>query len=175
VQTNQNVQGIRTSGIDLALSLEHAFEGIGQFQFVAAGTKVVRWDLQGSPGQPITHYVGTITGPFTATPRYKVNGTLGWSLRKFSAQWESHYLSSMAVSEVDPVSSRSPFFTGNYWSHDLHGSYALSDRVKLRTGIVNVTNEHPPLVPEVGNATGVNVSAYDNRGRWYFVGGNYSF
>jgi iron complex outermembrane receptor protein len=175
VQTNQNVQGIQTSGIDVALSVSHDFEGLGYFQFRADGTKVNKWDLQGAPGIAITHYVGTLTGPFTATPRYKVGGTVAWTLRKFSAQWESHYLSSMAVSEVDPVSSRAPFFTGNYWEHDLHGSYALSDQIKLRMGIVNVTNEDPPLVPEVGAATGTNASAYDNRGRWYFVGGNYSF
>jgi outer membrane receptor protein involved in Fe transport len=174
-RTNQNVQAIQTSGIDVALSLSHDFGGIGLFQFRADGTKIVKWDLQGAPGIETTHYVGTITAPFAATPKYKVGGTLAWTFRKLNAQWESHYLSSMAVSEVDPVSSRDPFFTGNYWEHDVHASYALSEQIKLRLGIVNVTNEHPPLVPEVGNATGVQTSAYDNRGRWYFVGGTYSF
>jgi iron complex outermembrane receptor protein len=168
-RTNQNVQGIQTSGIDMALSLAHDFGRVGVFQFRADGTKIVKWDLQGVPGGATTHYVGTITAPFTATPKYKVGGTLAWSLRKVSAQWESHYLSSMAVSEVDPVSSRSPFFTGNYWEHDLHAGYQYSDQLKLRLGVVNVTNGHPPLVPEVGGATGTNSSAYDNRGRWYFV------
>ncbi|HEU4624376.1 MAG TPA: TonB-dependent receptor [Steroidobacteraceae bacterium] len=174
-RTNQNVQSIQTSGIDLALSIAHDFGRVGAFQFRADGTKIVKWDLQGVPGGATTHYVGTLTAPFTATPKYKVGGTLAWSLRKVTAQWESHYLSSMAVSEVDPVSSRAPFFTGNYWEHDLHARYRFSDQLQLRLGVVNVTNEHPPLIPEVGNATGTNTSAYDNRGRWYFVGGSYAF
>jgi outer membrane receptor protein involved in Fe transport len=81
----------------------------------------------------------------------------------------------MGVSETESPTSRIPFSTGNYWEHDFHAGYALSDNIKLRMGIVNVTNEDPPPVPEVGNATGVNASAYDNRGRWYFVGGSYQF
>ena len=175
VLTNQNVQAIATSGLDLAVSVSHNFEGIGLFRFRADGTKLRKWDLQGSPADPVTHYIGTLTGPFTATPKYKIAGTLGWSLRKFSAQWETHYLSSMAVSETESSASRDPFTTGNYWEHDVHAGYALSDKINLRAGIVNVTNVDPPLVPEVGSATGTNVSAYDNRGRWYFVGGSYQF
>jgi outer membrane receptor protein involved in Fe transport len=175
VLTNQNVQAIGTTGVDVALSLSHDFGNLGLFQFRADGTQVRRWDLTGTPGQPATHYVSTITGPFTATPKYKVAGTLGWSRGKFAAQWETHFLSSMKVSETLAPSSRIPFTTGNYFEHDLHASYAWSDHVKFRVGVVNVTNEEPPLVPEVGNSTGANGAAYDNRGRWYFVGGSYSF
>jgi iron complex outermembrane recepter protein len=175
VLTNQNVQAIETSGIDLALSIEHGFERIGLVQFRAEGTKLVKWNLQGVPGGATTRYAGVLTGPFVATPRYKASGTLGWSLRKLSLQWQTRYTSPLAMSETDPPSSRDPFYTDNYWEHDVRGSYALSDHIKLRMGVVNVTNEHPPLVPEVGNSTGVNTSIYDNRGRWYYVGGNYSF
>jgi outer membrane receptor protein involved in Fe transport len=175
VLTNQNVQAIETSGIDVALSFQHAFERVGSFQFVAEATKLIKWNLQGTPGAPPTRFAGVLTGPFVATPRYKASGTVGWNLGKLGVQWQTRYTSPLALSEVDPPSSRDPFFTDNYFEHDVRGSYALSDRVKLRVGIVNVTNEHPPLVPEIGNASLLTTSIYDNRGRWYYVGGSYTF
>lgn len=173
--TNQNVQSIATTGIDLAVSIAHEFPAIGLLRFRADGTKLKKWDLQGSPSDPVQSYAGVLPGPFVATPKYKVGGTLGWSRNKLSAQWESHYLSSMAVSQTESPTSRIPFYTGNYWTHDFNASYAWSDTVKFRLGIVNVTDEEPPAVPEVGNGTGVAASAFDNRGRWYFLGGSYSF
>jgi hypothetical protein len=31
----------------------------------------------------------------------------------------------------------------------VHANYALSEQIKLRLGVVNVTNEHPPLLRAV--------------------------
>jgi hypothetical protein len=45
----------------------------------------------------------------------------------------------------------------------------------VRAGAINVTNAHPPIIPEVGNATLTTTSVYDNRGRWYFLGANYKW
>jgi outer membrane receptor protein involved in Fe transport len=109
----------------------------------------------------------------SATPRYKVNGAIGWDLQKLSFKWEAHWYSSMAVSETLPPASLAPFYTGSYWEHDLHMTYKVSDSLSFRAGAINVTNAHPPIIPEVGNATATTTSVYDNRGRWFFVGGNY--
>jgi iron complex outermembrane receptor protein len=172
LQDQQNVQGIETSGIDMALQFDHDFGNIGRFQTLLEGTKVIRWDLQGVPGGPITQFAGRLTGPI---PEYKINATLGWSLRNLSFQWQSRYQSSMGVSETEPVSSRDPFFTGVYWEHDVRGSYRFTDSFVLRGGIINLTDEHPPFVPEAGTGTTITASTYDNRGRWFYFGGTYTF
>src|SRR6185295_3750599 len=60
VQTNQNVQAIDTSGVDVALSFQHGFERAGSFQFVAEATKLIKWNLQGVPGAPPTRFAGVL-------------------------------------------------------------------------------------------------------------------
>jgi iron complex outermembrane receptor protein len=171
--TNQNVQGLRTSGIDTSLSYHFNAQSLGRYEFRVDGTKIIRWDLQGIPGGTTTHYAGVLSGVSSATPRYKINGGFGWNLRKFGLNWESHWYSSMAVSETLPPASLSPFYTGSYWEHDMHMTYEVTDGFTVRAGAINVTNAHPPIIPEVGNATGATTSVYDNRGRWFFVGANF--
>ncbi len=171
--TNQNVQGLQTSGVDTSLSYHFDARSYGMFQFRVDGTKIIRWDLQGVPGGSTTHYAGVLTGVSSATPRYKINGGIGWDLQKLSFKWETHWYSSMAVSETLPPASLAPFYTGSYWEHDLHMTYKVTDALAFRAGAINVTNAHPPIIPEVGNATATTTSVYDNRGRWFFVGGNY--
>ncbi|HYM35791.1 MAG TPA: TonB-dependent receptor, partial [Steroidobacteraceae bacterium] len=169
--TNQNVQAIETSGYDLSVEYSHDFGNVGLFQIRGDLTKVIRWDLQGIPGGPVTHFGGVITND---VPTHKAQGTLGWTRGDFNLQWQTHYQDSYGVSETDPPSSRTPFFTGAYFSHDLRGSYHLTDALAVRAGVINITDENPPILPEVGNATGVG-STYDNRGRWYYIGVNYEF
>jgi len=173
--TNQNVQGIQTAGIDSSLSYHFDAHTWGLYQFRVDGTKIIRWDLQGVPGGTTTHYSGVLSGVNSATPRYKVSTGLAWDLKNFGFKWEAHYYSSMAVSETLAPSSLTPFYTGSYWEHDLHVTYKVSDGLTVRGGAINVTNATPPIIPEVGNATGTTTSVYDNRGRWYFLGGNYKW
>jgi iron complex outermembrane recepter protein len=172
ILTNQNVQSIETSGVDVAAQYSHDFGAAGQMQLRADATKVIRWDLEGIPGGPVTHFAGTLPG---AVPQYKASATLGWSWRDLGMQWQTRFQDSYAVSEVDPSTSRDPFYTGNYYEHDLRGTFKWDDSLSLRLGIINVTDEHPPIIPEVGAATGAASSTYDNRGRWFYAGVNYSF
>ncbi len=175
ILTNQNVQGIETSGYDLAIQYAYDFGNLGTAQLRLDGTKVVRWDLIGIPGGPVTHYAGTLTGVNGAVPKYKANGTLGWARGNLTLQWQSRFQDSYAVSEVLLPTALSPFYTGQYFEHDLRGSYRVMDGLTVRLGINNLSNEHPPIIPEVGGATSSQTSTYDNRGRWYYAGVNYEF
>jgi hypothetical protein len=44
----------------------------------------------------------------------------------------------------------------------------------LRGGVINVTDAIPPQLPETASGITANSSVYDNRGRWFFIGANYS-
>jgi hypothetical protein len=50
----------------------------------------------------------------------------------------------------------------------------MSDALTLRVGALNVTDEIPPQLPETAIGTGTGSSAYDNRGRWFFIGAHYA-
>jgi outer membrane receptor protein involved in Fe transport len=65
---------------------------------------------------------------------------------------------------------------GAHAEHDAHVTYQASNSLSLRLGVINITNAHPPLVPELGTApaTATTTSVYDNRGRWLFAGGTYT-
>ena len=68
--TNQNVQAIRTNGLDMSISYQHTFGPLGHFALQLDGTEINRWDLEGVPGGPVTHYAGILTGPNSATQKY---------------------------------------------------------------------------------------------------------
>jgi len=170
------VQAFDTAGIDAAIQYDLNTAKAGLFQFRIDATKVNRWDLQGIPGGPVTHFDGVLVAPVSGPiPKYKANATLGWSNDRFSAQWQTRFQDSYGVSEVDPPSSRDPFFTDDYYEHDVRATFKWNDSLSFLGGIVNVTGEEPPLVPEAGNGTGGASSTFDNRGRWFYVGANYSF
>lgn len=171
--TNQNVQAIRTNGVDLSLSYRYGFGPLGRLGLQLDGTHINRWDLEGVPGGPVTHYAGTVTGPNSATPKYKVTGSLNWNWHDLDFTWSSHWLSSLAVSEVLASSAFTPFFTGSYWEHDVVAIYKVSEALSLRAGALNVTDAIPPQLAETAAGTGGDSSAYDNRGRWFFIGFNY--
>jgi outer membrane receptor protein involved in Fe transport len=171
--TNQNVQGITTRGVDVGFTAAHDFGPIGGLRFSLAGTRIIQWDLQGAPGQPITHFAGVITGPNTATPHTKIAASLQWRWNALDIGWDTHWISSTRVSETQ-TPLLSPFYTGYYAEHDLHFSYKVNDALAVRLGVINVTDEHPPLLPEVFTATG-NSALYDNRGRWFFAGAHYTY
>jgi iron complex outermembrane recepter protein len=171
VQTSQNVQSIETSGVDAAVEYTQDLRAAGRLQLRVDATKVIRWDLQGGPRLPITHFAGVLT---QGIPEYKANGAISWMFRDLTLQWQTRYLDSFAVSEIRPATV-TPLYTGGHSEHDLRASFRWSDELNLRVGIINVTNEEPPAVPEVGNATLTGPSAYDNRGRWFYVGAHYSF
>lgn len=175
ILTNQNVSRIETDGIDFSLSYSHDFGAPGLLQLSFNASKIIRWDLQGSPADPTTQYAGKLTGVNGAVPEYKMNAVLGWSYRNLGFAWTSRYYSTMGVSETLPMESRDPFFTGSYLEHDVRVSYKLSDALSLRVGAINVTDERPPAVPEAGAGTGLASSIYDNRGRFFYIGGNYFF
>jgi iron complex outermembrane recepter protein len=172
--TNQNVQAIRTNGLDMSASYRHAFGPVGRLSIQLDGTQFNRWDLEGAPGGPVTHYAGLLTGPNSATPRYKVTGSLNWDWHKLGLTWVSHWLSSLGVSETLPSSFYAPFYTGSYFEHDVVATYRVSNSLTFRAGAINVTNAIPPQLPETAIGNTANSAAYDNRGRWFYVGVNYS-
>jgi outer membrane receptor protein involved in Fe transport len=173
VLTNQNVASVKVEGFDF--SAAYAFEisdilkntDYGSIAMRVDGSDTYNWALQGLPGQSYTQFANTINN---ATPRWKVTGTVQWTWDKLTLGWTTHYIGSMIANNGVPITALAPAFTGDYYEHDLRGTYKLNDDVTLRAGVLNVTDEYPPYLPETFTGTGTGSSSFSNIGRFFYVG-----
>jgi len=99
-----------------------------------------------------------------------------YSIGDFSAQWEWNYISSSSPDVGDEFFG---FKTGDYQTHDLQVSYALSGggflgAVRIYAGVNNLFDEKAPniLSGVPGNTTGTdtNASVYDPIGPTWYAG-----
>lgn len=172
VLTNQNVAKIKVEGWDASaeygLNLEDLVKhDLGSLAFRVDATWMYRWALQGLPGQAYTQLANNVSN---ATPEWKAQGSVQWNYNKLSVGWTTHYIGSMASTTAFTPSQLDPYYTGDYFSHDVRVKYEIDDKLNIRGGIQNVTDKHPPYLPETLTGTGTGSSSYDNRGRFYYVG-----
>jgi iron complex outermembrane receptor protein len=173
VLTNQNVAKVKIEGFDASIAyrfdIADLFKGseLGSIALRVDGTDMYDWALQGLPGQAYTQFENTINN---ATPRWKVTGTVQWTYDKLQIGWTTHFIGSMRANNGVPIGALSPEFTGDYYEHDLRGRYRLNDEVEIRGGILNVTDEYPPALPETFTGTGGGSSTFSNSGRFYYMG-----
>ena len=128
--------------------------------------------LQGLPGQAYTQLANTINN---ATPEWKGNASVRWSYDKYAVTWSTLYFGSMISNNAFQPNQLDPYYTGDYFRHDIRGTYRLNDQMVFRAGVINLFDRHPPALPETYNGTGLGASQYDNRGRFFFVGANMNF
>ena len=174
---NQNVAKVKVEGYDYAISYGFQTEDLlgkdyGAIALRLDATWMYQFQLQGLPGQAFTQLANTINN---ATPEWKANGSIRWSNDRFSLTWNTLWIDSMVSNNAFQPNQLSPYYTGDYWRHDLRGTYKLNDDITFRAGVINLFDKYPPDLPEVFTGTGVGSSQYDNRGRFFFVGANMNF
>lgn len=177
ILTDQNVAKVKVEGYDASIqygfNLEDAInKPWGQLAFRLDGTWMYRWALQGLPGQAYTQLANTITN---ATPEWKAQGTIQWTYQDFGLTWTTHYIGSMKSTTAFTPSQLAPYYTGDYYNHDVKVRYKLNDQIDVRAGILNVTNEHPPMLPETYQGIGTGSSSFDNRGRFFYMGATFRY
>lgn len=174
---DQNVAKVKVEGYDAsiqyALDLEDTFnKAWGRLSFRLDGTWMYRWAVQGLPGEDYAQLANTITN---ATPEWKAQGTIQWNYKDLGLSWTTHYIGSMISTTAFTEEQLSPYYTGDYYSHDLRVQYNLNDQMALRGGIINLTDENPPYLPETYTGTSTGASNYDNRGRFFYVGATFRY
>jgi outer membrane receptor protein involved in Fe transport len=175
--TNQNVAKVKVEGydgsIEYAANLEDWFhKDVGTLAFRADATWMYKWALQGLPGQSYTQLANTINN---ATPEWKGSASVRWTYHDVAVTWTTHYIGSMISTNAVAPSALSPYYTGDYYNHDIRVSYKLDDKVAMRAGILNLTDETPPYLPETYTGTGTGSSTFDNRGRFFYVGATLTY
>jgi outer membrane receptor protein involved in Fe transport len=173
VQTNQNVAKIKVEGYDYSAAYHFDIADVlkghewGRIGLRLDATWMYRYALQGLPGQLYTQFANTINN---ATPEWKAVGNFNWTYDRVSVNWTTHYIGSMISNNALLPTQLSPYMTGDYYEHDLRAVYRLNDQIELRGGVLNITDQYPPYLPETYTGTTTGASSFDNRGRFFFVG-----
>lgn len=170
-QLSRNQATWETSGIDLTVNYGIGLGSWGDLGLRLQGTWVGKFDQQTSADDPVYDFAGSIgatTG--SAAPELKYTFTTSYSYENLSVQLVSRFIDEMIHANV--VTGNSPVTnTGvdSTWYFDLSSSYELTDKITLRLGVNNVTDQEPRLyTPNIQANT--DPSTYDILGRRYFLG-----
>jgi len=196
VQVTANLGRIDVKGVDLSSQYRLPQFSFGQFNVGLNATYMKRYTIQTAPGQAgneVLNAVGMMgsTGsplqascPFSAGaicffPRIRAQGTLGWELGPWSAQWTMTYTSKFKVGSADPSQGATaiPAIPG-YVLH--YGSWVYNNvtvgyniepiNTRIDVGIDNVMDKQPPLL-YANNSQNANTDPndFDTLGRYYWA------
>jgi len=175
---NLNAAFLHVQGYDISAAygfeingLTHSGEDQGRVSMRVDATHMWDYVLQSSSVDTPFNFAGYTT---TSTPRWKMNLTVQYKIKKLTLGWQSHFIDAMASTNAVAPAAYSPFYTPNYWTHDLRASYKINDRYQVRGGIQNIADTPPPALPETYTGTG-GAATYDNRGRFFYVGATANF
>jgi outer membrane receptor protein involved in Fe transport len=172
-----NTGSLKTDGLDVSLAWTKDL-GAGSFFINSLMTFLGKYDVQDAPGTPIIHEKDTLAdgGQF----KYKLTNVFGYNFgggkANVALQWR--YLPSIKDESAARTPDTNVFPVDSYQSFNLFANYSINDKIRLRMGIDNLTDEQPNIVgarPGDNNAEVTRPDFYDILGRRAFVGVNMSF
>ncbi|HEY7753807.1 MAG TPA: TonB-dependent receptor, partial [Steroidobacteraceae bacterium] len=174
LETENNIGGLRTSGVDLQVDYGFDIGAAGSIHLNAVATWMEKFERQELPGDVWVDYAGSIgDDPGEAYADFKAALTTVWSYRDFTTALRARYLPSMILEDTVISGSTDPGVSSLVYL-DLSGSWQINDGLSLRLGVENLTNEDPELYsPDVDSGT--DPSTYDVIGRRYFLSANFKF
>ncbi|WP_369060950.1 TonB-dependent receptor [Caulobacter sp. 73W] len=173
--TNQNIAKVRVQGYDASIAytfdLADALAGgaydMGRLQLRLDVTRTYEWRFQGSAQDTFRNFAGYVT---YAAPEWKGALNAVYSFKDLTLGWQTTYVGKMSPTEAFNDSQLTPYYVPEYFRHDVRASYNVNEKITVRGGVQNLSNEIPPYLPEVYLGTSTGSSQYDNRGRFFFVG-----
>ncbi|UTW58787.1 TonB-dependent receptor [Kordiimonas sp. SCSIO 12603] len=173
VRINNNIAGLKASGIDFEVNYQFPVESLGlgdygDIQIRTLGTYLINRDdfpFQTAPDE-IDEEAGEL-----GDPEWSVNTSVNWNIGRFNLNYEIRFIDSQLLVEQDDLEAdpdlQFPFSTGSAWYHDVRVGYKLTDNVDLFGGVNNLTQKVPP----VGlSGAGTGSAIFDNIGRFYYFG-----
>ena len=173
-QGTDNVSTLRTAGIDVQVDVPVSLGAAGKLDLNLLGNWLQKWEISYLPGLPTIDYRGTIGDCIAcAFPDYKLLFNARWQLQNFGAGLRVQYLPAME----NKYASYDSFTTVGVPSItylDANLSWRMDDKLELRAGIENLTDETPPLYTAAIQMN-TDPSTYDVLGRRYFLRANMKF
>ncbi|WP_175597287.1 TonB-dependent receptor plug domain-containing protein [Peristeroidobacter soli] len=180
----RNLSSLRTRGVDLVGTYSMDL-GAGGLSLRANATYVDRFTIAvpGAPGEApsINEQAGQLDTSEGATPRWKANVSLTYSLQPFSLTTQVRWVgpgkidnayreapTATAPADIDPETNH----IGNYFLFNLSGTYDLTagGRAQLFWVVNNLFDRDPPIIPSATLLTQTNGTHYDVMGRFYKLG-----
>jgi outer membrane receptor protein involved in Fe transport len=184
VDTNVNIGGLRTKGIDVAASYSQDIGKLGSLGFQLNGTWLdsLKTTLFGGVSYNCAGFYGVTCG--TPSPKWRHTARLTWTLPSgpsLSLRWryightKIDYLSSdpdlANANAVNPGSAKIKAY--NYF--DLTAQMPIANKYTFTVGVQNIFDKSPPLIgtdslPAVFGNGNTFPQVYDALGRYLYVG-----
>lgn len=178
VDTNTNIGGLKTAGVDIAAAYVLDLSGLGDLTATVNGTYLTEYEVD-----PINQAFAVFdcVGEYgndcgTPIPEWRHRARLAWATPwgfDLAGTWRyfgAADLDSGVTTRVD-----STLEAQNYI--DLSGLWQARENLQVRFGVNNVLDDDPPLSASVGTTGNGNTfpQTYDALGRFIFVGATIDF
>ncbi len=175
----ENQGRLKTSGIDLSGEWRGASGPYGRLAANLSGTYILEYDRQFGPQEGYRSNLGVFLND-QVIQRWRHRVSLDWSMGGFGLTLANQFSSGYTDQNTtyDPVSdallpSRK---VSSYSLWDLTGSWNISERLKVRAGILNLADKAPPFSNQAYYfLAGYDPTYTDPRGRNGFVSVSYAF
>ena len=171
-----NLGKLATAGVDLDFSWSPTLDSMGMN---VAGNLYVRtnvsytdsFEIQTIEGDPIVDYVHTISVG-NSHPRWKSMTDIGYQSDSFTVGVRWRYLEEMDDVTTITTPATPQLGTEVYNTYDFYGTYSPSDKVTIRLGVSNFTDELAVRVSSSQWRT--DPALYDPTGRQWYLGMSFS-
>jgi iron complex outermembrane recepter protein len=174
-----NTGSLETNGLDVTVNWTKDI-GDGSFYINSLVTFLGKYDVQDAPGTPVIHEKDTLQTQDGGQFEYKVTSAFGYNFgggkTNVGLQWR--YLPAIRDESLARTPTSNVFPVDSYQSFNVFAGFALNDKISLRAGIDNLTDEQPNIVgarPGDNNAEVTRADYYDILGRRAYVGVKMSF
>ena len=177
LEINQNIGGIKVSGVDLQLDWDRDM-GPGKVRLNWLVSWLETFEYGAGGGTPVEERAGTTSKasgaplPGGSLPEWKwtLAASYAWRDLDFTARWR--YVDAMEDGQYPEFEVPSRDYIDLYAQYDFSGLGL--DGLILGVGIENLTDQDPPIYPSYVQAN-TDPSQYDVLGRRYFLRLNYRF
>ncbi|MEG3088668.1 TonB-dependent receptor domain-containing protein [Sphingomonas sp. PB4P5] len=142
--TLDNLDAIRTRGLDATLNYRSPQSSVGTFGLSVNATRLLKYTLSASNGLVVIDRKGTERGsPDQAFPEWKGNATIDWAYGPIAASFTGRYID--GVTERDANGDPNEMKSRIYGDAQIILSPAMFDnRFAFTIGVNNVFNTDPP-------------------------------
>lgn len=173
----QNVALVERRGYDFQLNYDHRLpDGLGQLGLNILLSTLEEANEQEFVGEPVTDYTGSIGGRiFQTLPELQANTTFSWRMDSLALNLRWRYIDEMENRRsVDNPLDASSVGVPSMDYFDFTGVWNMSDQLTLTAGILNLTDEEPPIYTSPLDYN-TDPNTYDVLGQRLFARVNYRF
>ncbi len=173
----ENRGKLNTSGLDIALNWRSDATSMGRFSASLNGTLITKYKFQSDPHSPMANGLGVFRDD-KAVQRWRHKLNIDWTQGPLNLSLGHTFFSSYRDQNIpglaDPGWNDRDVKAYSLW--DLTGSYAFSQNLKLRAGVINVFDTPPPFTNQSRYFEVTWDPTYgDPRGRSFFAHLQYKF